>query len=420
MVKLLKEAVERHDIHAGTFGDTGFATTVQQGRVRTLFGCHRVDHRFDRFERIVADLHTLHGFVHTRDHTHQVFHRTHLLDLRQLAEEIIEVELVLGDLLTDPACLRFVVLLLRTLHERHHVTHTQDTIGHTRGVEHIECFHLLARTDELDRFLHHRTDREGSTASCITVQLGQYHTVKIDAVIELLGGVDGVLTGHGIDHEQGLARRDRLFDRCYLLHHLLIDRQTTGSIDDHYVVPHATCLADGVLRNLHRITTIKRLGRITIKQSTISEYFRSDLLTEHTQLLDSGRTIDVAGYQHHPFVLLRLQIVSQLGSESGFTATLQTGHQDDRRRTLEVQVLRLTAHQFRQLIVGDLHQELSRTNGIDHVLSQGFLLHAVGELLGGLVVDVGLQERFTDILNGLRNIDFGDTTLTLQNLKTSF
>ena len=107
-----------------------------------------------------------------------------------------------------------------------------------------------------------------------------------------------------------------------------------------------------------------------------------------------------------------MQEISEFGSKGRFTATLQTRHEDDRRRSFEVNLLGFTAHQVRQFIVRDLDHQLTRPYGIDHVLTQRFLFDLVGKLLGGLVVHIGLQQRFPDILDGLRNIDFGDSTLT--------
>ena len=166
---MFDEAVELHDGDAGTLSDTRFTATVEQGGVRTLSGRHRVNHRLDGLERIVAHFDTFEGFVHAGNHTHQVLHRTHLLYLRKLTEEVVEVELVMGNAFADTACLRLVVLFLRALHKADHVTHSEDSVRHTSRMEHIERFHLLARTDELNRLIDHRTDGQRRTAAGIAV-----------------------------------------------------------------------------------------------------------------------------------------------------------------------------------------------------------------------------------------------------------
>ena len=123
LLELLEEAVHLHDAGARTFGDALFARAVEQRGVSALGRGHRRDYRLYRFEGIVAYLHAFQRLIHARNHTHQVFHRAHLLDLLQLREEVVEVELILRYLLADAACFLFVVLLLRALHEAHHVAH---------------------------------------------------------------------------------------------------------------------------------------------------------------------------------------------------------------------------------------------------------------------------------------------------------
>ena len=67
--------------------------------------------------------------------------------------------------------------------------------------------------------------------------------------------------------------------------------------------------------------------------------------------------------------------------------------------------------------MGDLYHQLSRTNGRDDVLTECFLLDLVGELLGCLVVHIGLQQSFPDVLYSLRDIDLGNPSLTFEDLK---
>ena len=130
----------------------------------------------------------------------------------QLPDKVIEVELVMGYLLGYTPCFGFVVLFLRTFYQGYDITHAEYTVGHAGGMEYVQRLHLLTRTDELDWFIDHRADGQRRTASCIAVELGQYHAVKVETVVELLGGSHGVLTRHGIHDEQGLARLNSLFD----------------------------------------------------------------------------------------------------------------------------------------------------------------------------------------------------------------
>ena len=168
-------------------------------------------------------------------------------------------------------------------------------------MEDIQSIHLFARSDELDRFVDHRSDRKSGTTASITVELRQDNTVKIETLVEFFRRVDSILPSHGIDHEQGFIRLNSTLDRSDLFHHLLVNSQTTSGIDNHDIVAFRTCFANRVHRNLHRILVF---------QFHINRY--SNLFADHTQLLDSGRTIHVTSCQQRLFIFLSLQQICQL------------------------------------------------------------------------------------------------------------
>jgi len=72
-----------------------------------------------------------------------------------LRNEVIEVELVLCNLFLQLACLSLVVLLLSLLHQADDVAHAQNPVSHPFRIEDVNCIHLLACADELDRLVHH-------------------------------------------------------------------------------------------------------------------------------------------------------------------------------------------------------------------------------------------------------------------------
>ena len=153
-------------------------------------------------------------------------------------------------------------------------------------MEGVDSFHLLTRTDELDGLGNHSADTQSRTTAGITVELGQHHAVEIQTVVELLSRVHRILTRHGVNHEQGLIGIHRLFQGSDLVHHLLVNSQTTGGIDDDHVVPLGFGLADSVIGNLHHV-----LVPILAIDGNLHRG------GHHLQLFDGSRTIDVAGHQ---------------------------------------------------------------------------------------------------------------------------
>ena len=197
-----------------------------------------------------------------------------------------------------------------------------------------------------------------------------------------------------------------LFERRYLVHHLLVNGQTTSGIDDDHVVTFRLRLFQSILCDGHHVL-VTRLG--------IDGHFNG--LADDDKLLDSSGTVDVAGYEQRVLMLLAFEHVGQFATEGGLTRTLQTRHEDDGWFALQVQAHGLATHQFSQLVVYELHHQLSGFHGGKHVHTQSFLLHLVGEGLGHFIVDVGINKCATYIFHRLGDVDFGYLAFALEYLK---
>ena len=66
--------------------------------------------------------------------------------------------------------------------------------------------------------------------------LERIDAVELRGLGELLGDVDGVLAGHGVDDEQHVGRPDGLLDLGQLGHQRLVDVQAAGGVDDQHVL----------------------------------------------------------------------------------------------------------------------------------------------------------------------------------------
>ena len=280
-----------------------------------------------------------------------------------LSIEVVEVELILANLLLQFLCLLKVELLLSTLYQRNHVTHTENTVGHTGRMEHVDSLHLLASTDKLDRLGYHSADTESSTTTGITIKLGKNHAIEIKTVVKLLGCIDSILTRHRVNNKMILKTAD-------LVHHLLVNGQTTGSIHDDNIVAIGLSLLDGMVGNDTNILVL----RLTVYRNT-------HLLSYHLQLVDSSRTINVASHEQWLLSLLGLEHIG---------------------------------------IVNQLYHQLTRLYSREHIHTKCLFLHLVGEFLSYLEVDVGVEQSTAYVLHGLCHVDFGYLTLTLQNLEGSF
>ena len=148
---------------------------------------------------------------------------------------------------------------LGLLDQAEHVAHAEDARRDTVRMERFQRVGLLAHTDELDRLAGDGTHRQRGTATGVAVDLGQDHTGQRQRVAEGLGRVGGVLAGHGVDHEQRFDRFDRRVQRLDLAHHLFVDVQTTGGIDDHHVDEFQSCFFNGRFGDVDRL--LAQVGR---------------------------------------------------------------------------------------------------------------------------------------------------------------
>ena len=174
---------------------------------------------------------------------------------------------------------------------------------------------LLTHGDELDGLTRDLADGQRAATAGVAVELGDDHTVEVGALGEGGHHVDDILTGHRVDDHEDLIGLDRLLDVDGLLHHLLIDLQTTGGVDDDHVAHVVDRLADGCAGDIDRMRAIA------------AEHRHADLAAEGGELIGSGGTIDVARGEKRAFALF-LEHIGELDGCGGLTGALQAHEHD--------------------------------------------------------------------------------------------
>ena len=261
----------------------------------------------------------------------------------------------------------------------------------------------ITNTDKLDRFAGDLFNRERSTAAGITLHLGQDNTGDLKICVELIGNSYSILAGHGIGHKQNLCQGHSAGNFLQLVHQLLIYMEPTCGIDNDGIVALVFSFGNSPPGNVDRIL----LG-------TGSKNRDPNLVTEHPQLLNGGRTINVGGYQKRlaPFLL---ELPGKLGRGCGFTRALQTGHHDGHRLTaVKTQRFSLAAEQGDQFIVDNLNNLLARRKTGQNLLTNSLLRDSGDKLFDNLKVDISFQQRRTHFTHGLLNIVFSQLTVAAQ------
>ena len=276
--------------------------------------------------------------------------------------------------------------------QRQHIAHAQNPACHTVGVERLNLIQFLTHTGKLDGFPGHRPNRQGRAASGIAIQLTQQHTGYAQSLVKGGRSVDGILTGHGIHHQQDLCRFHRIPDGHQFLHQRLIDMQPAGGIQEHQILTVAFGIFDAVLGDLHRVSL------------SLLEHRQSQLTAHRFQLLDGRRTVHVAGHQQGIFTLA-FHISCQFCAVGGLTCALQAHqHHNAWRFTGDIQFLAVTAHQGDQLFVDDLNDHLCRIQAFQNICAHCPFGDALDKVFHDFEVHVRLQQGQLDFPHGLFHI----------------
>src|SRR5919199_1667743 len=237
LVELLDELVDLLDARPRPLRDAQPARALDELRPPPLLRRHRQDDRLDAVDLALVDLHLRELLARqTGEHPEDRLQRPHPAQRLELLEEVLERELVAAQLALELARLVLLELLLGLLDERHDVAHAEDPLRHPLGVEALELVELLAHAREQDRLAGDRLDAQRRAAARVAVELGHHHAVEVHRGGELLGDVDGVLAGHGVDDEEDRVRADRLADLHQLAHQRLVDVEAPGRVDDQHVL----------------------------------------------------------------------------------------------------------------------------------------------------------------------------------------
>ena len=392
-------------MHAGTGGDAAFAGGFDQFGLRALLRRHAADDAF-----LALDVFFSAGQIGlcglgrqvAGQLVHQAGEPAHLFHLAQLIQEVAQVKTAATlDLGRELLGRGHVHTGGDLLDQRNDVAHAENATGVALGVEHLEAVDFFGHTGELDRRAGDVSHRQCRTAARIAVGFGEDDAGQRQGVAERLGGVDRVLTLHGVDHKQGLHRLEHAVQLLDFAHERFVDGQATGGIDQQHVKE----VAFGVIQRGAR-----DVGRFLLWCA--GKPFGTGLRGHGLELLDGGRAVDVARDGQHFFLALFNQVLGELGGGGGFTSTLQAGHQDHRWRLgRQIDIGHTLAHGGGQFAVDDRHQHLTGRERAHHLFAQGFFFDPGNKVAHHRQGHIGLQQGHAHLAHHLADVVFGDAGL---------
>ncbi len=174
---------------------------------------------------------------------------------------------------------------------------------------------------------------------------------------------------------------DGLFELRQLPHHLFVDLQPPGGVEDHHAIPLFPRLLDAVLRDPHDVLRVA----LDVDRDV-------ELGAECLELVDGGRAVDVRR-DHSRGTALAQELPRELGRGRGFARSLEAHHHHDRRRDgAELEPLFPLAQHCDQLVVHDLHELLRGRHRLEGRDAGGRFLDTLDELARQLEVDVRFQQ----------------------------
>ena len=320
-----------------------------------------------------------------------------------MGQQVVHIELVLHQALGSGLCFLVILQRLRLLNQGKHIAHTKDTVCHAGRIERLQILELFAGALEVDGHTGDGQHRECRAAAGVTIRLGQDNAADANLFIEGLGHVDGFLTGHCIDNQQRLIDLHRLLDAHQLIHKLVINLQAACGIQNHNVIAVILCVGHRLLGD--------NLGLLGAQRKD----WDTGLLTHHLQLLNGGRAVDIAGNQQRAAALTAV-ILAKLCGVGGFTVALQAAHhQHGLALVFQAQDFRLiAAHEVGQLFIDDFDNLLGGGQAFHDLLPHGALRNLCAEVLGNLVVDIGLQQGHAHLTHGGLDISLVQLALAAQ------
>ena len=204
LLELIEQAVHFLHMHARAGSDAALAGGLDQLGLAALERRHRADDAFHAPHVALGAVHVGLAEVgrlaahHLRGQlVDQARQAAHLLHLRDLHQEVVEVEGIARlDLVGKLLRRGDVDTLLHLFDQRDDVAHAEHAAGVALGVEYLEPVDLLAGAGKLDRRAGDLPHRQRRAAARVAIHLGEHR--RRSAAMRLaegLGGIGRILAG---------------------------------------------------------------------------------------------------------------------------------------------------------------------------------------------------------------------------------
>ena len=317
-------------------------------------------------------------------------------------------------LLGEGVGLGLVELFFGAFEQGGDVAHAEDAADDAVGVEGFEGVGLFAGAEELDGLAGDLADGEGGAAAGVAVHFGEDGAGDGEAVVEGLGGVDGVLAGHGVGDEEDFGGVEELFELGHLVHEGFVDAEAAGGVDDEDVAGEVAGFAAGFLGEAEDgVGVVVSVRGVELAFVELG----ADGLGDDFELLAGGGAVDVDGDEQGAVAAL-FEPGGELAGGGGFAGALQAGHEDDGGGLGgEFEAGGVGAEGGDELVADDFDDLLGGGEGGGDFGAEGLGADVFDEVAGDVEVDVGLEEGDADLAEGVVDVLVGEGALAAEGLE---
>jgi len=196
--------------------------------------------------------------------------------------------------------------------------------------------------------------------------------------VKALGHVDGLLAGHRVGYQQHLDRPRLTLDGFQFAHHVFVNLQPSGGVQNDNVISAFFGRLEGVGADFRR----RRFDPFAMHRN-------ANLMAQGLQLFDGRRAICVGSHQQR-LAAFFAQAQRQLGGGRCLARSLQTDQHDDVRRLLAHVELARFAQGRHQLFVDDFDHLLGGAELAMDLNAHCPIAHPLDKVFDNFIVDVGL------------------------------
>ena len=318
-----------------------------------------------------------------------------------------------------------VELFFGALEEGGDVAHADDAADDAVGVEGFEGVGFFAGGEELDGGTGDFADRERGAAAGVAVHFGEDGAGDLQAVVEGLGGVDGVLAGHGVGDEEDLGGVEGGFELGHFVHEGFVDAEAAGGVDDEDVVGEVTGFAEGFLGEAEDVGGaggVVRCRFYVVRGRRVGGEFAFvdpdvDQFGDDFELLAGGGAVDVDGDEQGAVAAL-FEPGGEFAGGRRLPGALQAGHEDDGGGLGgEFEPGGVMAEDIHELVADDFDDLFGGREGGGDFGAEGFGADVVDDVAGDVEVDVGFEERGADGAEGGVDVVVGEGALAAEVLE---